>query len=138
MTDVMKVFPVTPDGKLVRKKPCQTPGCKWPTWHICLDENDPAHKKIHPVKKRKFMDKAHRERIAEAQRQRHARLRESKKDRDDRIISLYVEDGLGMNRIAEITGHAQSTVNRVLKRAQAEGLLQIRPKGVNVRHQTKS
>lgn len=124
------VFPRNADGTLKRRKPCQTPGCKSPNWHICLDVSDPAHKKVHAIRpKRAAMPASQRAAIAEAQRERHAIQRAFTKERDDQIIKRYVEDNLGMSNIAHQMQIAQSTVNKVLQRAQREGVLRIRPKG---------
>lgn len=120
------VFPRNPDGTLKHKKPCQTPGCDWPNWHICLDKTDPGYTQMHPVKKSKSMPESQRRAIAEAQRQRHAERRALTKERDDLIIKHYM-DGSGMSHISSNLGIAYSTVNKVLQRAQREGVLRIRP-----------
>lgn len=130
--DLQRVFPINSDGTYKHKLPCQTPGCKWPNWHICLDKADPEHYKPHEIKpKRKIgpMSQAQKDRIAQAARERHARERLLTKERDDLIIKHYTDGGLGMSAIASLTGYAQSTVNKVLNRAAREGVLKIRPKG---------
>lgn len=117
------------DGKVKHKQPCQTPGCGWPNWHICLDKTDPDHTKvIFPKREKRSMPESQRLAISESQRQRHAERRALTKERDDLIIKHYVEGGMGMSAIASITGYAQSTVNKVLNQAQREGVLKIRPK----------
>lgn len=128
------VFPRNPDGTLKHKLPCQTPGCNWPNWHICLDKSDPEHRRVHPPKRKKGrrMPESQRLAIAEAQRERHAKLRQLTAERDNLIIKHYTEGNMGMSAIASITGYAQSTVNKVLHRAQREGVLKIRPKGYTV------
>lgn len=78
------------------------------------------------------MTDAHRMAIAEAQRERHARAREAARGRDNRIIELYTTKNLSMAEVAKQLGCAQSTVNKVLNRAQREGVLKIRPKNVTI------
>lgn len=126
------LFPRNPDGTLKHKEPCQTPGCNWPNWHICLDKSDPAHTAVRPLRQNRKMPQSQREAIAESQRQRHAERRALTKERDDLIIKHYTEGGMGMSAIASITGISQSTVNKVLNRAQREGVLKIRPKGYTI------
>lgn len=129
------LFPRNPDGTLKTKLPCQTPGCTWPNWHICLDKSDPEHRRVHaPKRKRRGgpMPESQRLAIAESQRERHAKLRSQTVERDNLIIKHYTEGNLGMSTIASLTGIAQSTINKVLHRAQREGVLKIRPKGYTV------
>lgn len=138
--DLKTMFPLNEDGTLKRKKPCQTSGCKWPNWHICLDKSDPGHYVPHEIKpKRKMgaMSQAQKDLIAEAQRKRHAERRALYKERDDLIIKHYTEGGLGMSHISSVTGYAQSTVNKVLHRAQREGVLTIRPKNFTIARPAK-
>ena len=130
---MLNAFARNADGSLKHKQPCQTPGCNWPNWHICLDTSDPEYKKVHPVKvSRGRMSAEQKAKIAEAQRQRHAARRALTKERDDLIIKHYVEGDLGMSKIAEVLNVAQSTVNKVLNRAQREGVLKIRPKHTTI------
>ena len=131
------VFPRNVDGTLKRKQPCQTPGCKWPNWHICLDKNDPKYREVQTVKTTRYkMTPEHRAKLSEAQSRRQAEKRAAFKERDALIVKHYTEGGLGMNQIAPLLGIAQSTVNKVLKRAQDEGLVTIRPVGRNLFHRS--
>lgn len=126
-----RFFPRNPDGTLKHQRPCQTPGCDWPNWHICLDKTDPAHTKVHerrPKRVGRKMTESQKQMISESQRQRHATLRARSQGRDDQIIKYYTEEELGMSRIAERMGIAQATVSKVLHRAQDEGVLKLRPK----------
>lgn len=128
MSQEYRYFPRNDDGTLKHKEPCQTEGCDWPNWHICLDQTDPEHRRVHEARPKRRMSQSQRDAIAESQRQRHAERRALTKERDDLIIKHYTDGGLGMSAIASITGIAQSTVNKVLNRAQREGVLKIRPK----------
>lgn len=85
------------------------------------------HKVVIPEKKRS-MPASQRAAIGEAARERHAARRAATKDRDDRIIKHYVEDDMGMSHIAAAMGIAQATVQKIVNRAQREGLLKIRSK----------
>lgn len=65
-------------GNIKHKQPCQTKGCNWPNWHVCLDKTDPAHTRLHLPKRTtagRKLSREHREAIAESQRARHARNR---------------------------------------------------------------
>ena len=124
------LFPRNPDGTLKNKLPCQTPGCNWPNWHICLDKSDPAHRVVHAPKRDRRMTQSQKDAIAETQRQRWAERKAATKKRDEMIIKMYKEDNLGMSVIASKTGLAQSTINKVLHQAQREGVLKIAQKGI--------
>lgn len=127
--NLMTMFPLNEDGTLKRKQPCQTPGCDWPNWHICLDKTDPQHFAQAPMKApKRTMSQAQKDAIAESQRKRHAERRALTQERDDLIIKHYTEGGMGMSQISSITGYAYSTINKVLTRAQREGVLKVRPK----------
>lgn len=129
MSYIASVFPKNPDGTLKRKKPCQTTGCKSPHWHICLVKNDLSYKRVETPKAKKTMPASQRAAIAQAQRERHRLAREMNADRDEKIVKLYRDEVLGMSVVAQRLSLSQSTVNKVLARAQREGLLTIRPKG---------
>lgn len=132
---LLEMFPLAEDGTLKRKKPCQTPGCKWPNWHICLDKSEPGHYDQHEIKPKRVMgpmSQLQKEAIAETQRKRHAERRALTEERDNLIIKHYTEGGMGMSGISSTMGVAQSTVNKVLHRAQLEGVLKIRPKNFTI------
>jgi DNA-directed RNA polymerase specialized sigma24 family protein len=121
------------DGKIKTKQGCQTPGCNFPNYHVCLVGKPDTFPELLGLKKnqRKIgLDQAHRDAIAATQRERWARIHEESSKRDETIIKLYNEEDLGMNAIAKRTGYAQSTVNKVINRAAKEGLVVVRPRGV--------
>lgn len=122
------LFPRNPDGTLKHKEPCQTEGCNWPNWHLCLDKTDPIHHMVQEAKPKRRMTQSQKDAIAESQRQRWAARRALTKERDDLIIKYYTEDRMNMSGISGVLNIAQSTVQKVLQQAQREGKLKVRPK----------
>lgn len=130
-----------------KPKPCQTEGCDWPRWHVCLvgkaDHTNIILNRINRSEAAKrgaknrgpfVMTDLHKESLAIAQRERWARVREENQERDLLIVELYSD--MSMNQLAERFEMSRNGVNAVLTRAQDEGRVIIRKRGYNVRYET--
>lgn len=121
------------------KTPCQTEGCSWPNYHVCIKPGTPD---LFPVLLGELADKPrrkHRRKLSErsdehkaaisaAQIERWARIRELNKQRDAAMVERYI-DGLSYRQLAAEFDVSKTTVIKVLSDAADEGLLTIRPSG---------
>lgn len=127
------VFARDENGNIKTKKPCQTPGCDWPNWHICLvGKPDTFPKLLGQLKnKRRSFSGAHRASISAGQSERWARLN---RERDAKMIEYYKQGNVGYKDVAAKFKINGATALRVLKRAEARGELVMRKRGHNIRH----
>lgn len=65
-----------------------------------------------------------------ANQERWARVAEQNEKRDAEVVEMYAE-GHGYNDIREKFKIGQSTIQRILRQAEAEGRVKIRPRGDN-------
>lgn len=125
-------------GAVKTKKPCETPGCTWPNWHICLvgkpDTTDYAALKRVGRAKMSERTEAHRETISQVQRDRYARLRELQKQRDKMIVDRYAEGGIGISQLMKEFDLGHRVISRVLHEAEDRGEIKMRRPGYNIRH----
>lgn len=113
----------------LRDKSCHC-GWKFPGFHICVDLSTPEPK-IQSKKMRK-MSTATYKALREAQENRRERERVEHVARDKEIVRLYNQGGVGYRELMEKFGIGQTTVQNIMKRAEAEGLVIIRKQGHNI------
>lgn len=117
--------------KLKKKQPCQTPGCNWPNFHVCLvgkPDTFPELLGMKPLRMRSMGERTqeHKDAMAESMRRVWA---EKNYHRDKRIIDLYLDGGVGYKTVAKHIGVDATTALRVLKRAEEKGLITMRKRG---------
>lgn len=106
---------------------CQTPGCDWPTWHICLVGKEDLTPEIlkkeakAPKKKRKsvYRDAAWKAQISMGQIERWAKVHAQTRTRDLDIVQMR-KDGFSNRVIAKKYGIGHNTVSQIIKRMQKE------------------
>lgn len=131
-------MPVDLTNMLGPKTPCQTPGCNWPNWHVCLvGKPDLFPKLLRAEEKRDRLmsprTEEHKQAIAEAQIRRWERVREENRERDAQIVKRYAEGNVGIKPLAKEFGTGPGAVRRVLYAAQERGEISVRPKGQTVK-----
>ena len=127
-------------GNIKKKQPCQTPGCNWPNWHVCLvgkpdtfpqllneEEKDKRERRLPGPR-----TEAHREAIAEAQRERWARIRATYRVRDELMIQRYSEGAVSVAMLEKEFDIGKRVVLRVLKEAEEAGKITRRPPGLTL------
>lgn len=106
---------------------CQTPGCGWPTWHICLVGKEDLTQEIlkkeakAPKKKRKsvYRGTAWKAQISMGQLERWAKVHAQTRARDLNIVQMR-KDGFSNRAIGEQYGIDGKTVSNIIKRMQKE------------------
>lgn len=123
------------------KKPCQTPGCNYPNWHVCtLGKPDlfPAllaeEEGKTPRQIRRMRTPEHIENIREAQLERWGREKERHKKRDAAIVKMYTEQNVSIKQVAMKFRIGLNVARRVLKEAEARGEVKIRPQGKTIKY----
>lgn len=132
------------NGEIKRKQPCQTEGCDWPNYHVCLVGK--PNRFYEALKKRQIKGKRvmsertpeHREALAQAMRDRWERYRELNKHRNERIVARYKEGNIGVKGLQEEFGVGYRVISNVLHEAAANGEIVIRPRGKNLRQQRET
>lgn len=133
------VFARNADGTVKHKKPCQTPGCGSPNWHLCIKANT-TDRFPELLRLPRFgtagsvLSDSHREQISEAMKERWAKVRAENKPRDDKIIELYAAGGISTTDLAKEFRLGRDRILRILRDAQKEGRVTIRPKGTTIRN----
>lgn len=130
------------NGNVKTKQPCQTPGCDWPVWHICLvgkpDTTTDILQKEKRGGKRPRTD-THQQALSDSLKEswtaRRAAEEKKNKKRDKKIIDRYNEGGIGYIGVAKELGLSGHAVLKVLKKAEADGKVVMRRRGANVRHE---
>jgi hypothetical protein len=126
------VFPRDENGKLLHKKPCQSEGCDYPNWHVCLvGKPDTFPQLLNELQKGRtysyrFTD-AHRDNITAAQRDRWAQRNAV---RDRKMVEYYKNNHVGHKQVAQHFGVAPSTALKALKKAEARGEVEMRKRGL--------
>lgn len=128
-----------------KKKPCQTPGCNYPNWHVCLVGKpdlfpkllaEEAGEEYNPKKRRGVAkDEAWRESISLAQQERWERVRQENAFRDRRIAERYAEGDISIRDLAKHFNVGTTVVRNVLRAAQNEGRLKMRVRGQTIKYQ---
>ena len=131
-----------------KKKPCQTPGCNYPNWHVCLvgkpdlfpkllaEESGEEYVEGKPKKRRGVAkDEAWRASISLAQQERWERVRQENAFRDRRIAERYAEGDISIRDLAKHFNVGTTVVRNVLRAAQNEGRLRMRVRGQTIKHQ---
>lgn len=132
------VFARDENGELLRKKPCQTPGCHWPNWHVCLvGKRDTTTEVLAAQEERrkkinKKADPNKLKKLADGRTARWERHREETRDRDEKIVARYKDGGIGFGKIANEFGLAYQTVRTIINRAAERGEVTIRKQGLTV------
>lgn len=140
-TMMVGAFARDENGEIKHKKPCQTEGCDWPNWHVCLvgkGDVDPEvlatySRRRGGTKGMKFGPRSdeYRANISSAQRDRWDRQNGA---RDKAIAEYYRDHNVGHVGVAEHFGVSRSTALKALKRAEARGMIKMRKRGLTVRH----
>lgn len=125
------------------KTPCQTEGCDYPNYHVCLvGKEDLTHLypdllqayipgqrgKASPFARFGFRSDAHREAISASQKARWAKIKEANRDRDRQIVEDY-KSGLGTKQIRIKYGMGHGTIVKILHEARDNGEVEIRTRG---------
>jgi hypothetical protein len=137
-------FPRDENGNIKHKKPCQTPGCNWPNYHVCLvgkpDTTPRILRERAKIQGRTMGERTseHREKLAQSQRERWERIRERNRPRDEKIIARYMDGDVGVKKLQEEFGLGYRAISTILHEAAERGEIVIRPRGLNVRHQQRS
>lgn len=129
-------FPRDESGKVKTKQACQTPGCDWPNWHICLVGKPDTFPQLlrservsRPRKSPGVRSEEHRANISAAQTARWAKIKEANRERDAAIIDRYLEGDVGYIGLAKEFKVGKDRILRVLKEAEKEGKVTIRRRG---------
>ena len=130
-----------------KKKPCQTPGCNYPNWHVCLvgkpdlfpkllaEEAGEEYVEGKPKKRRGVAkDEAWRESISLAQQERWERVRQENAFRDRRMVERYAEGDISVKDLAKVFGVGTTVTRNVLKKAQNAGQVTMRQRGQTIKH----
>ena len=118
-------------------EPC--PKCNWrmPGFHVCIDKNDPANRKIvvekkdrhkHTGEKDLLGREERRSRISDGMSRYWETVDAGNRKRDDKIVALYSKDELTIRQIADLVRINQRAVMRVLHRARDAGEIKMRGK----------
>jgi len=128
------------------RTPCQTEGCNWPNYHVCLvGKEDRTHEfpellmaHIPGQKKRAstaglngrstYMSEAHIESIRRTQQANWAAHHAANAERNTKIVADY-ESGLNIRQVREKYGMGHGSVIKVLHEARDRGELVMRTKG---------
>lgn len=119
------------------KTPCQTEGCNWPNYHVCLiGKPDLFPYLLADSKKKKRIHRTLTEEqkalISESQIKRWAIVREEIADRNENIIEDYKTGKIGIRGLAAKYEIHTNTVRKVLHEAAAKGRIRIRRPGENI------
>jgi hypothetical protein len=108
--------------------PC--PRCRnwwYPGDHACFDASVKAPPKHEKKRQNTFLQSQERLiRLAEGRDHRWAEERLRNRERDAEIVRLYSEEQLGYRLLAKQFGIAYQTARNVVRRAAAEGLVELR------------
>lgn len=125
------------------KTPCQTPGCSWPNYHVCLHGKEDRTadfpdllKPYIPGQRRSgigssnfnYRSDIHRARLSAGARERWAPHHAANVDRNNKIVQDYT-DGLGMRELRAKYGIGHGTVVKILHDARDRGDVVIRTRG---------
>lgn len=128
-------FARNPDGSIKTKQPCQTPGCDYPNWHICLvGKPDTTQDILATETKRRTTagrkmpprTTTHLDALSLAQQDRWSQLNDA---RNQKMAEFYKNNLVGYKRVAEEFGVAPSTAFKALKDAEAAGKITMRKPG---------
>lgn len=112
-------------------KPCTRCGWKFKGFHICIENPSTTVEAMKPKRGgAKTQDQF--DAMNEGRALRWESYREETQSRDDKIVKLYKNGGVGYIDIARKMNLSKSTVQKVLKRAEAEGLVKLRPRGTTL------
>lgn len=110
--------------------PCTQCGWKFKSFHVCVDlSGDEPTPVARPRRKTQARSKQHLDALNEGRSLRWERYHEENRERDEKIVKRYNEGGIGATALGKEFGMSPSTVLKVLRRAQDEGHVQIRPVG---------
>lgn len=119
----------------MRKEKCSTCFMVHGGFHICIDLSTPepviTPREIGPMSEEK------RRSISEAQSERWAKIHAANAERDRQIIERYKEGEVGYMKLAEEFELNGSTVHKILKRAENDGLIEMRGRGMNINKKSR-
>lgn len=114
-----------------RDTPCKC-GWKFHGFHICVDLTGDEPKPRIQSRKKLARSQSHLDALNSGRADRWARHYEENRERDEKIIERYAAGGIGTSKIAQEFGMARSSVLKVLKRAQDQGLVKVRARGTTL------
>jgi GTP-sensing pleiotropic transcriptional regulator CodY len=122
------------------RTPCQTEGCNWPNFHVCLVGKEDLFpeliKNLPTARSTKYTRSIqHNLAVSESQKARWAAIHAKYEERDREIVELYAEGNISINKLAEKFNVGRFVIRRVLRQAEADGAVIIRPIGLNVRYE---
>lgn len=119
-----KTFPRDADGNVLHKQPCQTKGCNYPNYHVCLVGTEDRfkeallHRPAYGGRAKGFvMRNDHREAISESVRARFAAMHAKNAPRDRQIMELY-NQRWSQASLARKFGISPGTVKGVISRSK--------------------
>lgn len=125
-------------------KPCQTPGCDHPRYHVCLVGKPDTFPMLlgKDYKKPRSANKAtrtgtartleEREALSEAQKARWAKVRLSQRSRNEQIVARYSEGNCSIRDLMEEFDVSLRAVTNVLYEARDAGLITVRKRGETI------
>jgi hypothetical protein len=121
------VFARNADGSLKTKQPCQTKGCAYPNYHVCLPGQPITPEQLRTEFRvsilsgpGKVTSAAQQARVAEGRREAAARRYEQNYDRDMQIQELHFEYDTPKAVIARKFGISEASVRKALTRPVRE------------------
>lgn len=131
-------FPRDEKGNLLTKTGCQTPGCDYPNWHVCLVGKESKFEEA--LENRRFRSstgKGHGQNVGAlvtGLSERWERHREENRERDANLVRDYEAGDVSVRAVSEKYGIAYQTARRIIVDAGVE----IRKRGSNVRWESQS
>lgn len=130
------------------KEACQTPGCDWPNWHICLVGKEDLTEEVlsKPAPKKKYISAKPRMKQGSLEFRTHisnirqdywARVKERNRERDAAIVARYAEGNVSIKMLVEEFGISRNPIRDILKAAEAEGRIVMRPVGLKINCERK-
>jgi len=120
------------------KTPCQTEGCNWPSYHVCLvgkPDLFPSLLRAELGRRRKGvklgpMPQRQRDNVSRALIERWERYDEQFAERNAEIAERYEKETLSLRALGIEYGISKTSVIKILRKAGVA----IRPRGLNIRH----
>lgn len=131
------VFARDEHGNVKRKQPCQTPGCDWPNFHVCLFGKpnsipDILAREAARVRTYGTRSQSHRDNISLSQLDRWARIKEANRGRDQKIVARYSEGNVSIKMLQREFQLGSRVISNVLSEAAANGEIVLRKPGVTL------
>lgn len=142
MSIMVGAFARDENGDVKTKQACQTKGCNWPNWHVCLvGKPDTFAALIAALPKKRKGPTAgrtlgprtdiHRQNIAYAQQDRWLK---TNGERDKKMVEYYKSNNVGYKDVAKKFDVSSSTAYKVLKKAEVRGEIKMRKRGLVLKY----